>query len=110
MKDDDLGRAIAKMSAEYAQHLPHTVTQMEEIWRLALAAEAASPQLSQLGRMAHSIAGSGATFGLPGASRAAKELELLMERIGASGRPPGTAENETVTALLRAIRQAAVQA
>lgn len=107
MKDDELGRTIAKLSAEYAEQLPRSVSKMEELWRGIVAAELPLSQLSELGRMVHGVSGSGATFGFPQASRAARELELLMDRLAESGLPPSTAEQETVAALLAAIRQAA---
>lgn len=109
MKDDDLGRAIAKMSAEYIEQLPRTVARMDEIWRLAFAAETGSPQLPELARMAHSIAGSGTTFGLPEASRTAREFELYLDRLMQSGQPPGAAELETGRTLLDALARAAQQ-
>ncbi|MBK5103342.1 MAG: Hpt domain-containing protein [Burkholderiales bacterium] len=109
MSEDELGRTIARLSADYAAQLPGTVAQMEELWRRIVAAELPLSQLSELLRTAHSISGSGATFGLPGASEAAGELELFMERLIDSGRPPGPAEHEVARALLAAIRQAAAQ-
>jgi HPt (histidine-containing phosphotransfer) domain-containing protein len=109
MNEDELGRTIAKLSADYAAQLPGTVAQMEELWRRIVAAELPLLRLSELLRTAHSISGSGATFGLPGASEAAGEFELLMERLIESGQPPGPGEQVTASALLAAIRQAAVQ-
>ena len=109
VNDDELGRTIAKLRAEYAGQLPGTVAQMEELWRRLVAAEGPKSQLAQLARMAHSITGAGTTFGLPGASQAARDLELLLDRLGESGRAPGPAEQDTVSALLAALRQAAVE-
>jgi len=109
MSEDELSRAIAKLRIEYAEQLPGTVAQMEELWRDLVAAEIALSKLADLARMAHSITGSGTTFGLPGASRAAGELELFLDHFAESGRLPGPAEQETVSALLVALRQAAVQ-
>ncbi|MBE0627841.1 MAG: Hpt domain-containing protein [Burkholderiales bacterium] len=82
---------------------------METLWRRVVAEELPSLQLSELLRMAHGISGSGATFGLPGASEAAGELELFLDRLIGSGRLPGPAEQETASALLAAIGQAAVR-
>lgn len=109
MSDDELGRTIAKLREEYADQLPAMVAQMEELWRRLVAAEAPAARLAELARMAHSITGSGTTFGIPDASRAARDLELLLDRFGESGRAPGAAEQESVSALLAALRQAAVR-
>ena len=109
VNDDELQRTIAKLRADYAAQLPGTVAQMEDLWRSLVAAGMPPLPLAELVRMVHSITGSGATFGVPDASRAARELEECLERIGRSGRLPGPQEQERVSALLAALRQAAVQ-
>jgi HPt (histidine-containing phosphotransfer) domain-containing protein len=109
VNDDELARTIAKLRADYAGQLPATVAQMEDLWRRHVAAEMPSLQLAQLARMAHSITGSGATFGLPGVSRAAGELENLLDQLAKRGGLAGPAEQETVSTLLAALGQAAVQ-
>jgi HPt (histidine-containing phosphotransfer) domain-containing protein len=109
MNEDELKRTIAKLHAGYAAQLPGTVAQMEDLWRRLVAVEIPPSQLADLARMAHSIAGSGATFGLPDASRAARELELFLDKFKLSGRLPDAAEQATVSALLAALRQAGVQ-
>ena len=109
MDDDELKRTLAKLRADYADQLPVTVAQMEELWRRLIAAEIAPLRLAELARMAHSITGSGTTFGVPDASGAARDLELFLEPFAKSGRLPGPAEQLTVAALLAALRQAAVQ-
>ena len=109
MNEVELKRTIAKLHADYAEQLPGTVAQMEDLWRRLVAAEVPASQLADLARMAHSIAGSGATFGLPHASRAARELELCLNSFKAVGGLPGPAEQAAVAARLAALRQAAVQ-
>ena len=109
VNDDELQRTIAKLRADYAAQLPGSVAQMEELWRSLVAAGMPPLRLAELVRMVHSVTGSGATFGVPDASRAARELEECLERIGRSGRLPGPQEQERVSALLAALRQAAVQ-
>jgi HPt (histidine-containing phosphotransfer) domain-containing protein len=106
---DDLDRTIARLSAEYAAQLPGTIARMEELWCRVIAAENAQVESRELVRMAHSVAGSGTTFGLADASRAAREFEILLDRLNESGRPPNTDERETGSALLAALRLAAVQ-
>lgn len=109
MNNDELERAIAKLRVDYAGQLPGTVAQMEDLWRRFVAAEIPLSKLAELARMAHSITGSGTTFGLPDASRAARELELFLDRLVETGRLPGPAEQETVSAMLVALTQAAVE-
>jgi len=109
VNESELARTINKLRADYAEQLPVTVAQMEELWRRLVHAELPLAKLADLVRMAHSISGSGATFGLPGASQAARELESHLDQISAVGCPPGAAEQEAVSALLAALRQAALQ-
>ena len=109
MNDDELARTIAKLRADYADQLPATVVQIEDLWRRLVAAEIPLSRLNELVRMAHSIAGSGATFGVPEASRAAQEFELFLDQLIKDGRPPGPAEQKTAAVLLAALAQAAVQ-
>lgn len=109
MSEDELARTIAKLRADYAEQLPATLAQMEDLWRRLVAGEVPPLRLAELVRMAHSIAGSGATFGLPAASRGARELESFLDPFGESGQLPGPEQQETVSMLLAALKQAAVQ-
>ena len=109
MRDEELSRTIAGLRADYAEQLPRTVALMEDLWQRYAGAESASSQLAELVRMAHSILGSGTTFGLPRATSAARDLEQFLDRLGAGGRLPGPAEQEAVMTLFAALRQAAVQ-
>lgn len=109
MQDDELARTLARLRAEYAGELPGRVAQMEDLWRRIVIAESPPSKLADLARMAHSIAGSGTTFGLARASRSASELETFLDRFDQGGRLPGAAEQETVSALLAALRQAAAE-
>ncbi len=109
MSKDDLSQALAKMRADYAAHLPQAVAQMEDLWRRLVAAELPPSRLAELLRMVHSVTGSGTTFGLPSASQAARELEFYLDPFAQSSRLPGPAEQEKVSTLLAALKQAALQ-
>lgn len=109
MNEDELKRTIASLHADYAAQLPATVAQMEDLWRRLVASEIPPSKLAELARMAHSITGSGATFGIPQASRAARELELFLEKFNISGALPGAADQASVAALLAALKRAALR-
>ncbi len=109
MSNNELERTIAKLRAEYADQLPVTVAQMEDLWRQLVSAETLVSTFADLARMAHGIAGSGTTFGLPEASRAGRDLEEILDRLAESGRLPDPAEQDAVSALLAALRRAAVE-
>lgn len=106
MTDDELERTIAKLRADYAAELPGTVAKMEELWRRLVAAEVPPSGLGELVRMAHSITGSGTTFGMPNASAAAGELEAYLDPYGKRGQLPDAQAQQTVATLLAALRQA----
>lgn len=108
MNDDSLDGALAKLRAEYAAQLPGTVAQMEQLWQRLVSSVILPSRLAELARMAHSIAGSGTTFGLPGASRAARDLELFLDPLVERARLPDPAEQATIVAMLAALRRAAV--
>jgi multidomain signaling protein FimX len=108
VSNDKLDRTIAKLRAEYADELPGTLSQMEELWRGICSAEEPPSQLAQLARMAHTITGSGTTFGFPGVTAAARELELFLDQCG-GGKLPSPAQQAAVSALLAALRQSAVK-
>lgn len=109
MSDDELERVIAKLRAEYAEQLPETIAQMEALWQSIVTAETPFVRQRELVRMAHSISGSGTTFGIPGATRAAHELEMFLDQIGNSGTLPAAEEIKTVSALLAALKHAVIQ-
>jgi len=64
--------------ADYRRALPQRMTQIELLWRQVLIGENAAQALATLERCAHSLAGSGATFGFAGMGNAARELELAV--------------------------------
>ena len=64
--------------ADYRRALPQRVTQIELLWHQVLNGDSSADALATLERCAHSLAGSGATFGFAGMGSAARELELIV--------------------------------
>ena len=64
--------------ADYRRALPQRLAQIELLWNQMLNYESAAQALATLERCAHSLAGSGATFGFAGVGSAACELELAV--------------------------------
>lgn len=62
--------------ADYRSSLPQRLDQIESLWRQVLNGEAQA--LASLERCAHSLAGSGATFGFSALGDAARVLELAV--------------------------------
>ena len=64
--------------ADYRRALPQRVAQIELLWHQMLNGDSSADVLATLERCAHSLAGSGATFGFAGMGSAARELELIV--------------------------------
>ena len=64
--------------ANYCLALPQRLAQIELLWHQVQVGENAAQALASLERCAHSLAGSGATFGFAGVGNAARELELTV--------------------------------
>ena len=78
--------------AEYRQALPQRLAQIEGLWHQVLTGDSAAQALASLERCAHSLAGSGATFGFAGVGDAARGLERAVAPL------PGTAGSLTAGA------------
>jgi HPt (histidine-containing phosphotransfer) domain-containing protein len=70
---------LARQRADYGRALPARVSGLREAWQRA-AASRSDDDYRTLERQAHSIAGSGGTFGFPTVGTAARELESAVER------------------------------
>lgn len=64
--------------ADYRSSLPQRMAQIASLWRQVLSGEAPAEALASLERCAHSLAGSGATFGFAALGDAARALELAV--------------------------------
>ena len=64
--------------ADYRNSLPQRLAQIESLWRQVLNDERSAETLATLERCAHSLAGSGATFGFADLGDAARALELAV--------------------------------
>jgi len=79
---ETLQQKLAELRRNYAEQLPAKLAQINETWRKVLAASSRDEALlSDLYRQAHSLTGSGATFGFTALSNAARELETLLKSI-----------------------------
>lgn len=69
---------LEEQRADYRRSLPQRLVQIESLWRQVLNDEAPTQALASLERCAHSLAGSGATFGFAAPGDAARALELAV--------------------------------
>lgn len=105
------------MRAEYRADLPAKLRTLSLLWQGldGAQAEPAATRLGELRRLAHTLAGSATTFGMPEVTEAARELEqafvAVMEDPSAlgTGTPGGAALRARVVAALDALRRAGGQ-
>ena len=93
---------LERQRADYQRALPERLAQIEELWHQVLTGASAVPALATLERCAHSLAGSGATFGFSGVGDAARELERAVTlRLNTAGALTARAESEINLAIER---------
>ena len=77
---------MQEQRVDYRNMLPQRLAQINQLWSQILKGEKPAEALVTLERCAHSLAGSGATFGLVGLGDAARVLELLVNPlVGVAG-------------------------
>ena len=89
---------------DYRCALPQRVAEIESLWGQMLSGEAPADTLASLERCAHSLAGSGATFGFAALGDAAKALELAVKPLHGSAQawlPTAQTEVSRAVELLR---------
>lgn len=86
MERADFQNALNQLRAEYAQHLPARISEIETVWH-TLRAEWNAEEFTRFIRGAHSLAGSGATYGFPRVSQSARALERYAKQLEASVAP-----------------------
>jgi HPt (histidine-containing phosphotransfer) domain-containing protein len=69
---------LEQQRAEYRASLPERLRQIGLLWRQVQNGETPAQALASLERCAHSLAGSGATFGCAAVGDAARALELAI--------------------------------
>lgn len=101
---------LDELCADYRLSLPERIVQIESLWRNVLSNEAPEQALASLEHCAHSLAGTGATFGFAALGDAARVLELAVSPLlGATHVLAPTAQME-VTRAVEALRcQARIQ-
>jgi HPt (histidine-containing phosphotransfer) domain-containing protein len=93
---------LEQQRAEYRALLPERLLQIESLWRQVLSGAEPGDALATLERCAHSLAGSGATFGFAALGDAARLLELTIN--------PMLDSPHTLTPESRAVLNQAIQA
>ncbi len=83
-----LQERLATIRRAWVDALPQRLLVIQEGLEALLAGTWDAEQAHELHRLVHTLAGSGATFGLAEAGTAARELELVFQAVEAGGVPP----------------------
>ncbi len=84
---DEVERRLAELRHSYLQELPSKLAVIGKLW-LQLC-DTWEPELAKkLHHACHTLAGSGATFGLPDLSRSARAMEHFLKNLNDKGRVP----------------------
>jgi chemotaxis protein histidine kinase CheA len=105
---DDFLKFLEDQRADYRRGLPQKLDNMEGL--VALIGTDAAVDLVYLERLAHSMAGSGGTFGFDEVGDAAKALEMCVQRLRESGDAATEAQRDEVRAAVRDLRMKLPQA
>jgi len=104
------------LSEGYARKLPDKLSQISALWRAVLEGDDSRAQessslppdaLSNLHRMVHSLAGSGATFGFAEVSQHARRAEIVLKPLALGAMAPDAAQIRDIEAALRDLEQVA---
>ena len=72
---------LALLQEKFKQALPGKVEEIEQLWNSLLAGNASDSAITDCHRMAHSLVGSGATFGATIISKVSRELEQVFKNL-----------------------------
>ena len=88
----------------FSERLPHRFHEVEDAWRDVRESGWGPEPVRRFHRLAHSLAGTGSTFGFPAVSEAARRLEVLLQGTAEGVAPPPDAGR--VEELLGELRRA----
>jgi diguanylate cyclase (GGDEF)-like protein len=95
---------LDRLNRGYRARLPEKIAALEAAWSKALNSPAPTEYLADLHLQAHSLAGSGATYGQPALSAAARRLELALKELIQTGPAGFEAEKAAIQALLELVK------
>lgn len=104
----EVEKMLAALREEYAAQLPSRLEAMEKNWHALVHADWDPVLLSTIIRQVHSLAGSGATYGLAQVSERARALERFLKELNGASRPTPP-EMEKAAQLFAALKETAVE-
>lgn len=95
---------LAQLRESFTTNLPSRVAEIEQAWQAVLQGECNQELVKKLHRLAHSLAGSAATFGHAELSLSARQLELLLQPLTEGGVQLTSEQNAMIAAGLSALK------
>ena len=108
--ESEIEKKLAALQAMFQQQLPNKIAEIESFWETRDQEPGSDIRLSDLHRMAHSLTGTGGTFGAIAVSTVARELEETFKSLLASADQPQTVSDtiqRRVDALIAHLKQTA---
>ncbi len=94
---------LKKLQEEYAGQIPGKIQQIKIIWEELTQGEWNRESFKNMHLIAHSLSGSGKTFGFHALSEAARNLELLLKQNSESDVLPAAGQREQINKMLNAL-------
>ena len=94
---------LALQRADYRNGLRDKLARMSALWSLVVEGHEDRAAIGELERAAHSLAGSGATFGYAELGTSARALELAVGRVLESTAPPTSSQRAEILASIVAV-------
>lgn len=101
---ENVGLDSASLRDYFAARLPERIREVEDAWEQVRLSGWQAEDARTFHRLAHSLAGAGATFGFPAVSEAARLLELRLKAVVQGSAPPP--DDEAITGFLTGLRNA----
>jgi len=97
---DSIRAQFETLHQSYIAELPRKILRAHELWDLISGDGWDADAWQQLHRLIHSLAGSGAIYGFPLISAAARSLDTQLKVVVQEGRAPGQSHKRELAALL----------
>lgn len=94
---------LEQQRVEYQRTLPEKVARLQTLWA-AMDASAGPVALTEMERLAHTLAGTAGTLGFRELGLAAGSLEVLLTEAAGRGAPPGPGQFADIAAALSALQ------
>jgi len=107
-QSESVAAQMAALREKYAKKLRGRVEEIQSHWE-TLQADWQPNLVEELHREAHTIAGTGLTFGFKQLGETARQLEHAIQPLSQSEQPPNEAQSQQIVTLISELQQAVEQ-